>query len=76
MRIDKLKVNKQKVIAATPCTIEMASLMSCWATRGIDDRHCSTVAKSLIDCMNQPKAPARRANNINYHLARLGKFVL
>ncbi|RKP38422.1 hypothetical protein BJ085DRAFT_17665 [Dimargaris cristalligena] len=76
MHIKKLKVNTKKAVAATPCTLEMASVMSCWATRSIDDQHCAIAAKALSECMAKPVTPAKRVPNINYHLARLGKFVL
>ncbi|KAJ1968707.1 hypothetical protein IWQ62_001079 [Dispira parvispora] len=54
MHIQKLKVNRKKLVNVTPCTVEMAAVVSCWASLGIDHATCSNQAKALAACMAQP----------------------
>ncbi|KAI9481483.1 MAG: hypothetical protein EXX96DRAFT_649950 [Benjaminiella poitrasii] len=73
MKLKQLKVRPKKILEASPCLAEMGALFECWATSGVDDKRCATIAKSLTTCMGKPVHRTKHANTINYHLARLSK---
>ena len=54
MKLKQLKVRPKKILESSPCVVEMGALFECWATSGIDDKHCQAVAKSLQECMAKP----------------------
>ncbi|KAI8144271.1 hypothetical protein BJV82DRAFT_513927 [Fennellomyces sp. T-0311] len=75
MHLKQLKVRPKKLLESSPCVVEMGALFECWATSGIDDKHCQAVAKSLQECMAKPGRKTKQQNTINYHLARLSKHL-
>jgi hypothetical protein len=54
MKLKQLKVRPKKILEASPCIAEMGALFECWATAGVDDKRCASIAKSLTLCMGKP----------------------
>lgn len=48
---------------------------ACWASTGAGSAACAGVEQSLRACMDGPPPPARKKNNINYHLSRFQKYL-
>ncbi|ODQ52679.1 mitochondrial ribosomal protein subunit Mrp10 [Saitoella complicata NRRL Y-17804] len=75
-RLPKLKVKPARPEIRKPCAVEMASLLSCWASSGGPDAEmCVKVADTLKLCMTKPKQQVQTTTTINYHLARLSKYL-
>lgn len=56
------------------CCSQMATnqrVIACWASAGYSTAGCGSVEQALRECMDKPRAPPKRSNNINYHLNRL-----
>lgn len=75
LHLSKLKVRPIKAAEAGPCAAEMAAMLACWASHGDDPDHraCAAFADALKACMGKDLRREKKANTINYHLARLGK---
>ncbi|PKC08096.1 hypothetical protein RhiirA5_358343, partial [Rhizophagus irregularis] len=56
-------------------TPEMAALLTCWATSSVDSPSCAQTVQALTECMRRAPKSSKHTNTINYHLARLGKFL-
>ncbi|ROW02553.1 hypothetical protein VPNG_07843 [Cytospora leucostoma] len=78
MRLPPLRVlrvknpNKQE---GNPCIPIMSTVLSCWASAGYATAGCAAVENALRECMDGPKAPPKKRNNINYHLSRFQKYI-
>lgn len=48
---------------------------ACWASAGYATAGCAAVEQALRDCMDGPKAPPKKKNNINFHLSRFQKYI-
>ncbi|RIA86845.1 hypothetical protein C1645_778692 [Glomus cerebriforme] len=75
MKIKKLVIRSRKPDQRGPCTPEMAALLTCWATSSVDSSSCAQTVQALTECMRKAPKSSRHTNTINYHLARLGKFL-
>jgi len=71
----KLIIRSRKLDQRGPCTPEMAALLTCWATSSVDSPSCAQTFQSLTECMRKAPKSSKHTNTINYHLARLGKFL-
>lgn len=58
-----------------PSANQHARRLACWASTGAGSAACATVEQSLRACMDGPPPPARKKNNINYHLSRFQKYL-
>ncbi|KAF3765397.1 mitochondrial ribosomal protein 10 [Cryphonectria parasitica EP155] len=78
MRLPPLRVlrvrnpNKQE---GNPCITVMSSVLACWASTGYASSTCSGVEQALRECMDGPKPPPKKKNNINFHLSRFQKYL-
>ncbi|KAI3394664.1 hypothetical protein diail_2474 [Diaporthe ilicicola] len=78
MRLPPLRVlrvrnpNKQE---GNPCVPIMSSVLACWASAGYAAAGCAVIEQSLRECMDGPKPPPKKRNNINYHLSRFKKYL-
>ncbi|KIM29129.1 hypothetical protein M408DRAFT_128628 [Serendipita vermifera MAFF 305830] len=78
-RIEQLKVKPKKVTRPGPCNPQLMEMLSCWAsTQDMEStRECATVAKNLHDCMRTaPPLQKVQKPTINYHLARLSRYLI
>lgn len=59
------------------CRMRLANsrVIACWASTGYASSACSGVEQALRECMDGPKPPPKKRNNINYHLSRFQKYV-
>jgi hypothetical protein len=48
---------------------------ACWASAGHASAGCAVVEQALRQCMDGPKPPPKKKNNINYHLSRFKKYL-
>lgn len=48
---------------------------ACWASAGYQSAGCAVVEQALRECMDGPKPPPKKPNNINYHLSRFKKYL-
>lgn len=48
---------------------------ACWASAGYATAGCAVVEQALRECMDGPKPPPKKKNNINYHLSRFKKYL-
>lgn len=48
---------------------------ACWASAGYASAGCAVVEQALRECMDGPKPPPKKKNNINYHLSRFKKYL-
>lgn len=51
------------------------SRTACWASAGYAAAGCAVVEQALRECMDGPKPPPKKPNNINYHLSRFKKYL-
>ncbi|CCA71498.1 hypothetical protein PIIN_05435 [Serendipita indica DSM 11827] len=78
-RIEKLKVKPRKMKRPGPCNQQLTEMLSCWASTGDTQstKECAEAAKSLHNCMRtMPPAQKPLKPTINYHLARLSKYLI
>ncbi|CAG8462004.1 4857_t:CDS:2 [Funneliformis mosseae] len=68
-------VRSRKLDNKSPCTPEIAALLTCWATSSTDSPSCIQTVQALTECMRKVPKKSQHATTINYHLARLGKFL-
>jgi hypothetical protein len=47
-----LVVRPKKMEKATPCGVELSTLLNCWKMFAVDDAHCMDAAKSLTECVS------------------------
>ncbi|KAK7693233.1 hypothetical protein QCA50_002799 [Cerrena zonata] len=78
MHFKKLKVRPRKNVQAIYCAKELSTMLSCWAASG--DIHsasaCAESATTLFECMRTAPIPVKTHRpSINYHLARLNKYL-
>ncbi|CAL1704132.1 unnamed protein product [Somion occarium] len=78
MHFKKLKVRPRKNVQAIYCAKELSNMLSCWAAT--DDLKssaaCAQSATALFECMRTAPMPAKKHRpSINYHLARLNKYL-
>ncbi|RBQ76385.1 hypothetical protein FVER14953_03234 [Fusarium verticillioides] len=50
-------------------------LQACWASAGYNATGCAAVENQLRKCMDGPPPPPAGTNTINYHLARMQKYM-
>ena len=48
---------------------------ACWASAGYASAGCAVIEQALRECMDGPKPPPKKKNNINYHLSRFKKYL-
>lgn len=67
-----------------PCPLSLISLVkigqltceiACWASAGYNATGCAAVENQLRKCMDGPAPPPAPTNTINYHLARMQKYM-
>ncbi|OBZ75264.1 37S ribosomal protein mrp10, mitochondrial [Grifola frondosa] len=83
MYIEKLKVRPRKAPIVRPCTVQLTTMLSCWAATAaagpdksdiMSTGTCAEAAQALFSCMRTAPMPTKpQRPTINYHLARLGK---
>lgn len=49
--------------------------IACWASAGYASAGCAVIEQALRECMDGPKPPPKKPNNINYHLSRFKKYL-
>lgn len=65
----------QSFNAFESCCANESSITACWASAGYATAGCAAVENALRECMDGPKPPAKKRNNINYHLSRFQKYL-
>ncbi|KAH7193848.1 uncharacterized protein B0J16DRAFT_336134 [Fusarium flagelliforme] len=70
-----LRVHNPKRQVENPCIAIMSSVLACWASAGYNATGCAAVENQLRKCMDGPAAPPAPTNTINYHLARMQKYM-
>jgi hypothetical protein len=70
-----LRVHNPKRQVENPCIAIMSSVLACWASAGYNATGCAAVETQLRKCMDGPAAPPAPTNTINYHLARMQKYM-
>ncbi|KAI9104999.1 hypothetical protein DFS34DRAFT_691202 [Phlyctochytrium arcticum] len=82
--IDKIKqpivLRPPKIMSATPCAVEVATLFNCWRAISVDSAQCVESARALTTCMaskGATKSSSNSVDEINLWLkkARSGKQV-
>lgn len=46
-----LIIRPKKQMAATPCGVELATLLTCWRSLGVEASHCADSSRHLLQCM-------------------------
>ncbi|RHZ76456.1 hypothetical protein Glove_197g84 [Diversispora epigaea] len=75
MKIEKLKVRPKRVENLGACIPETAAVLTCWSNNSSDSPSCQQTVQALTDCMRNAKSQKNRSNTVNYHLARLSKYL-
>ncbi|KAF0464945.1 mitochondrial 37S ribosomal protein yms-t [Gigaspora margarita] len=75
MKIKKLKVRPRRVEQIGPCIAEMAAVLTCWSNSSVDSPACKKSVEALTECMRNSPKKSNQSSTINYHLARLGKYL-
>ncbi|KAF2874527.1 mitochondrial 37S ribosomal protein YmS-T [Massariosphaeria phaeospora] len=52
-------------------TARLSLSTGCWASSGYSVQGCAQFEQKLRQCMDTPRAPDQKKNNINYHLSRM-----
>ncbi|CAE6995947.1 37s ribosomal protein mitochondrial protein [Pyrenophora teres f. teres] len=47
------------------------SITGCWASSGYSVQGCALLEQKLRQCMDAPRNPNQKKNNINFHLSRM-----
>ncbi|KAF2465481.1 mitochondrial ribosomal protein 10 [Lindgomyces ingoldianus] len=69
--LPKLRVRRPNKPEMNPCLGIMASVLGCWASSGYSIQGCAQLETKLRHCMDSPRNPNTKKNNINYHLSRM-----
>ncbi|KAI1013373.1 hypothetical protein LB505_003920 [Fusarium chuoi] len=70
-----LRVHNPKRQVENPCIAIMSSVLACWASAGYNATGCAAIENQLRKCMDGPAPPPAGTNTINYHLARMSKYM-
>ncbi|KAK5662455.1 hypothetical protein OQA88_8366 [Cercophora sp. LCS_1] len=68
--LEVLRVRYPNKPEANPCLIVMSQVLSCWASAGYNTAGCAAFEDALRTCMDKPRAPPKKHNDINHHLGR------
>ncbi|KAF2690150.1 mitochondrial ribosomal protein 10 [Lentithecium fluviatile CBS 122367] len=71
--LPKLRVRRPNKPEMNPCLGIMSSVLGCWASSSKDSavQGCAMLEQKLRQCMDAPRDPNAKKNNINYHLSRM-----
>ncbi|KAF2642838.1 mitochondrial ribosomal protein 10 [Massarina eburnea CBS 473.64] len=69
--LPKLRVRRPNKPETNPCLGVMSSVLGCWASSGYSAQGCAQLEAKLRQCMDAPRNPNQKKNNINYHLSRM-----
>ncbi|RMZ74555.1 37S ribosomal MRP10 mitochondrial [Pyrenophora seminiperda CCB06] len=69
--LPKLRIRRPNKPEANPCLGVMSSVLGCWASSGYSVQGCALLEQKLRQCMDAPRNPNQKKNNINYHLSRM-----
>ncbi|EFQ93331.1 hypothetical protein PTT_09326 [Pyrenophora teres f. teres 0-1] len=69
--LPKLRVRRPNKPEMNPCLGAMSSVLGCWASSGYSVQGCALLEQKLRQCMDAPRNPNQKKNNINFHLSRM-----
>ncbi|KAF8803544.1 hypothetical protein BYT27DRAFT_7109386 [Phlegmacium glaucopus] len=78
IHIKNLKVRQRRAAQTVMCAPQLTAMLGCWAaTKDYHSvRDCQRHAQDLYQCMRTTPMPKKtHQSTINYHLARLGKWI-
>ncbi|KAF1812203.1 mitochondrial ribosomal protein 10 [Eremomyces bilateralis CBS 781.70] len=71
----KFRLRRPNKMSENPCITIMSSVLGCWASSGYTTSGCMAMEQQLRACMDAQKAPQKSKSTINYHLARMYRYM-
>lgn len=62
MKIERLQVKPKLQVGASPCAVELAALLTCWRTNGVDNSGCQALVEGLRNCTKTKVSKKRLLN--------------